>query len=150
MFGVTARTIGARRLSNASSVTSAQISAAAPQVLCAGSATTNRPVRCTERMMVSMSSGTSVRGSMTSTEMPSSASASAALTASGTALEIATTVTSDPWRSVRASPNGILYSSSGTSSFSPQSVQASKVSTGSSMSTAVRSSPFASAGEAAP
>ena len=57
-------------------------------------------------------------------------------------------MTSDPWRSVRASPNGIVYSSSGTSSFSPHSVQASKVSTGSSMSTAVRSRPFASAGEA--
>ena len=70
------------------------------------------------------------------------------MTASGTALETATTVTSEPSRSVRASPNGIRYSSSGTSSFIPHSVQASKVSTGSSMSTAVRSSPFASAGDA--
>ena len=69
-----------------------------------------------------------------------------ALAFSGTALAIATTVTSAPSRAVRPTPKGMRYSSSETSSFMPHSGQASKVRTGSSMSTAMRSRPLASDG----
>src|SRR5215831_5523769 len=60
-----------------SSVTSAMISDAAEQVAGASSTTTSRPVRRTEARMVAASIGTKVRGSITSMEMPSFASASA-------------------------------------------------------------------------
>ena len=91
--GATTLTMGARRLEKASSATIAEISAAAPQVLCAGSAMTNRPVLATESKMASLSRGTSVRGSMTSTSIPSPARLSAARSAAATASPIATTVT---------------------------------------------------------
>ena len=54
-----------------------------------------------------MSSGASVRGSITSTEMPRSASRSAASSASSTIPDSATTVASLPSRTTRAAPNGI-------------------------------------------
>ena len=91
------------------------ISAPAPPVLCATWVITARPVFRTDSTIVSMSSGASVRGSMISTLMPSAASASAASTARGTIDASATTVTSLPVRTTCASPNGIRYSSSGTS-----------------------------------
>ena len=55
-----------------------------------------RPVFATEANIVSMSSGTNVRGSTTSTEMPDLASSSAAANASCTSQATATTVTSVP------------------------------------------------------
>ena len=146
MSGVVTRRIGACRDSKACSATMAEISAAAPHVRWAGSATTSRPVLRTEARMPSMSRGTRVRGSKTSTESPSAASASAAAVASTTALEMATTVTSLPSRTVRPTPRGMWYASSETSSFMPHSRQASKMSTGSSESTAERSRPLASLG----
>src|SRR5262245_56648724 len=68
----------------ASSVTSAMISDAAEHVAGASSTTTRRPVRRTEARMAAASIGTSVRGSSTSTEMPSFASDSATASASRT------------------------------------------------------------------
>ena len=62
-----------------------------------------------------MSSGETVRGSITSTLMPSSASSSAAWSASSTWVWMPTTVTSVPSRFTSATPNGIVYSPSGTS-----------------------------------
>ena len=76
-------------------------------VLCASWATASRIVLRSERRIVSMSSGASVRGSITSTEMPRSASRSAAVSASSTMPDSATTVTSSPSRATRARPNGI-------------------------------------------
>ena len=69
-------------------------------------------------MIVSSSSGSSVRGSTTSTEIPSFSASSAACIASGTIRPIATTVTSEPSRSTRALPSGIGSISSGTGPFS--------------------------------
>ena len=62
-----------------------------------------------------MSSGCSVRGSMTSASIPSAASASAAASALPTVQPVATMVTSSPVRRIAASPNGTRYSPSGTS-----------------------------------
>ena len=56
-----------------------------------------------------------MRGSSTSTEIPSFSASSAAFSASGTIRPIAITVTSVPSRMIRALPNGIGSSSSGTS-----------------------------------
>ena len=94
--------------------------------------------------MVSLSSGTSVRGSMTSTLTPSLVSVSAAVRASCTREATATTVTSVPAHLTSATPNGIRYSSSGTSPLVPQSIPSSKLITGSSSRTAVFSRPFMS------
>ena len=60
------------------------ISEAAEQVAGASSTTTSRPVFRTEARIVSASIGTSVRGSITSTEIPSAANASATASASRT------------------------------------------------------------------
>ena len=81
-------------------------------------AVTQRFVFCTERMIASSSSGSSVRGSSTSTEIPSASACSAACSASGTIRPIAITVTSVPSRMMRALPNGIGSSFSGTSPLS--------------------------------
>ena len=62
-----------------------------------------------------MSSGASVRGSITSASMPSPASVSAACSALPTIQPVATIVTSEPLRRIEASPNGTRYSPSGTS-----------------------------------
>ena len=75
---------------------------------------TARVVFFTEPMIVSSSSGSSVLGSITSTEIPSSAASSAACSASGTIRPIAITVTSEPSRITRALPSGIGSISSGT------------------------------------
>ena len=63
-------------------------------------------MRETDSTIVSRSSGTSVRGSITSTSIPSPASSSAAASASWTRRESATTVTSRPGRTTRARPIG--------------------------------------------
>ena len=62
-----------------------------------------------------MSSGTSVRGSITSASTPEAASASAAASARPTIAPVATMVTSSPARRTSACPNGTRYSPSGTS-----------------------------------
>ena len=62
-----------------------------------------------------MSSGASVRGSITSASIPSPASVSAAASALPTIQPVATIVTSPPVRRTAASPNGTRYSPSGTS-----------------------------------
>ena len=59
-----------------------------------------------------------MRGSTTSTEIPSFSASSAAFSASGTIRPIAITVTSVPSRMTRALPSGIGSSSSGTSPLS--------------------------------
>ena len=75
-----------------------------------------QPIRFrTELRMLSLSSGISVLGSITSAEMPSSASVSAAMSAFKTIREVARIVTSSPSRFTSATPNGIVYSSSGIS-----------------------------------
>ena len=61
-----------------------------------------------------MSSGRTVRGSMTSQSMPCASRASAASSAKCTVRPMATIVTSAPSFMMRALPNGIVYSSSGT------------------------------------
>ena len=82
----------------------------------ASCATTARFVFCTDSTRPASSSGCSVRGSTTSTEMPSSAAASAALSERCTSGPVAITVTSVPSRTTRALPSGIGSSFSGTSS----------------------------------
>ena len=78
----TARTVGGpRKASNASWVTRATISDAAEQVRRASSTASNSPVLRTESAIAFHPSGNSVRGSTTSTEIPSSSSLTAALTA---------------------------------------------------------------------
>jgi hypothetical protein len=69
---------------------------------------TSRPVLRTELRIVSASSGTRLRGSMISTEIPSFASSSAAASASCTSQASATTVTSPPSRFTSAWPSGIV------------------------------------------
>src|SRR5581483_1587571 len=83
--GVVTRRMGATRSPKAFSTTMAEISLAALHVVWAGSATTRRPVFATDLRMVSRSSGTRLRGSTTSTEIPSGASFVAAAMAWGTA-----------------------------------------------------------------
>src|SRR5215470_6116185 len=97
-----------------SSVKRAMISAAALQVMHASSTMTTRPVLCTEARSVSLSMGTSVLGSTTSTVIPSRDSSSAAVKASWTILATAMTVTSRPSCLTSATPIGTVYSSSGT------------------------------------
>ena len=87
-----------------------------------------------------MSSGASVRGSMTSIEIPRSASSSAAARASSTMPESATTVASVPSRAIRAWPNGIASPRS-TSSRRPYSRTFSTNSTGLRSTSAVRIRP---------
>ena len=58
--------------------------------------------------MAALSSGTSVRGSITSAEMPSDASASAAASARGTMPPMATMVASLPSRFTSATPRGMM------------------------------------------
>ena len=67
---------------------------------------------------VASSSGTMVRGSITSALMPSLASVSAAASATCTIEDVAISVMSDPSRLIFASPKGIRYSSSGTGALS--------------------------------
>ena len=126
------------------------ISDAALHTLCAGSTTTSLPVLATDSRIVSLSSGTSVLGSITSADIPSFVSScSAALIAIGTAPAIATIVTSSPVLGVSATPNGTNAASpSSTSPGVPDSVPSSKTMHGSSSLIAVLSSPLASLGVA--
>ena len=140
---------GACKSQKPSSETIEAISDAALQTLCAGSAITNLPVFATDSKIVCLSNGTKVRGSITSTEMPSASSSSAARRAIGTAPAMATTVTSSPERGTSATPNGTnAPSPSSTSPDAPDSVPSSKTMHGSSSRIAVFSNPLASRGVA--
>src|SRR6266566_5744654 len=75
---------------------------------------TSRPVFATLPTIVSRSSGTSVRGSTTSTSMPSAASTSAAATDRWRISCVATTVMSEPVRTTSARPISTMPLSSGT------------------------------------
>ena len=66
-----------------------------------------------------MSSGATVRRSITSTEMPSPARRSAAATASCTIRETETTVTSVPARTTADRPIGRMWSGGGCGPFMP-------------------------------
>ena len=92
------RSIGASRSQKPSRATVAAISAPMPNGTTASWAIRSRLVLCTESRIGTMSSGATVRRSITSTEMPSPASCSAAATASCTIRETDTTVTSVPAR----------------------------------------------------
>ena len=70
-------------------------------------ATTTRCVFATDAAIVSVSSGTSVRGSTTSTLTPSGSSSRATLRACGTIAPSATRVTSVPARTTFAVPSSI-------------------------------------------
>ena len=70
------RRIGASRSSKPASATCAAISAPMPQGANASSTISSRPVFCDRGRIVSVSSGETVRGSISSTEMPSCASCS--------------------------------------------------------------------------
>ena len=143
------RLMGAFRLSKARSAISAAMFAATPQLSWLSSVTTSRPVLRTEASRVPVSSGSSVRGSTTSADMPSFARASAAVTARGTCTPAATMVTSLPSRATNAFPNSVSYSSSGTGPRSLSSLSWAKNMVGSwLLRSAVRSSPLASAGVA--
>ena len=111
------RSIGASSQSNALYWRTAATSAPKPMRVTASCATTTRFVFFTDATSASSSSGCSVRGSITSTEMPSSSAASAASSERCTSGPVAITVTSVPSRTVRALPSGIGSSSSGTSPF---------------------------------
>ena len=63
-----------------------------------------REVRRTESKIVAVSSGTMVRGSITSAEMPSPSRISAAFLATCTMEEVATSVMSRPSRRMAACP----------------------------------------------
>src|SRR3990170_2754793 len=142
---VETRRIGPRSASKACSATRAAISAPTPQLWWHSSTTTRSPVFATDPRSVLRSNGTSVRGSTTSTEMPSAASVAAAARARWTMYDVATTVTSVPLRLTSATPKGIASHAAGTGPTTSNSFTWSAQKTGSSVSTAVRSSPYTSA-----
>ncbi len=109
---------------------------------------TQRCVRATEPRTASRSNGRSVRGSITVASMPSFASSSAAFVATKRIFCQATMVTSPPWRTTSAWPNGMSSSPSSTSPFDPYSTSDSMKTIGSSSRMAVLRSPFASRGVA--
>ncbi len=88
-----------------------------------------------------MSSGATVRRSITSTEMPSAARVSAAATASWTIRETDTTVTSVPGRTTADTPIGTMWSSGGCGPFMPYSSRFSMKITGLGSWMAARSRP---------
>ena len=98
----------------------------------------------TDSSTVGRSKGCKVRGSTTSTEIPSASSAVAASSASVTMRPCATIVTSVPGRTTAATPSGTSYGSAGTSAVAPsRNLFRTKI-TGSSSRTDAISSPLAS------
>ena len=79
----------------------------------------SRPVRCTESSTGATSSGATVLRSITSTEIPSPATSSAAAIASWTIRETDTTVTSVPARTTADTPIGSTWSAGGCGPFMP-------------------------------
>ena len=106
IMGAATRFAGARNIDGSADATHARTSAPTPQTLRDSSATTSLPVFATDPRMVSVSNGLRVLGSITSTSIPSSASAAALFSAWGTMPPTATTVTSLPDRATLALPNG--------------------------------------------
>ena len=101
---------GASRSQNASRATVAAISAPMPNGTTASWAMRSRLVLWTDSRTGAMSSGATVRRSITSTEIPSPASASAAASASCTIRDTDTTVTSVPARTTADRPIGTRWS----------------------------------------
>ncbi len=97
------------------SCTSAEISAANPEVRGASCTMAQRPVLRTLRVTVSTSSGHSVRRSISSGSRPCSAACAQASSASCSMAPQESTVTPRPSRTRRAAPIGTEYSPSGTS-----------------------------------
>ena len=107
--------MGASRRSKASPhATTAASSPPNPPVTGASCTISTRPVLVTDAMMVCVSSGLSVRGSITSSSMPSFSRIAAASRARGTMMEMAITVKCRPGRLTSALARGIVYRSSGT------------------------------------
>ena len=102
------RRTGASRSAKARSITWEEISAPIAHGANVSSTMRSRPVLWTDSRMVSISSGARVLGSMTSTEMFCFSSCSQAVRVSPTILEMATTVTSLPWRAIAALPKGMV------------------------------------------
>jgi hypothetical protein len=109
------RATGAFSAPNAFSARIAAISAPTPAVRAASCTTTARPVFFTEARSVASSSGLSERRSITSADVPCSASASAAARQLCTVLPYEISETSEPSRRTLAFPRGSTTSSSGTS-----------------------------------
>ncbi len=105
-----------------------------------------RPVLATESSSARVSSGTSDRTSITSAEMPSSASRSAASRARGTIRASAAIVASVPSRTTRAVPSSSTISPSGISALVAISALCSKKTTGSGSRTEAAMSPTTSCG----
>ncbi len=95
---------------------SAATSAPKPHVRGASCTITTRPVRRTLSITLSVSSGSSVRRSTTSTLQPRSLARSAASSDTGTMAPYAIRLTCSPARATRALPMGTVYERSGTSS----------------------------------
>src|SRR5256884_26763 len=108
------RFTGASRLKNAPSAMTAAISPVTPYRPYPSSTTIAREVFFADSISVLSSSGQVVRGSITSALTPIFSSNSAAPSATCTMLLVATIVMSSPSRFTSATPNGIVYSSSGT------------------------------------
>ncbi len=102
VFFAAIRTTGQSRCQKHRSCTSAAISAPYPSLRAASCRTTAFAVFLTDVTIVSMSSGTSVRMSMTSTEIPSLSSSSAISMPCDTPAEYVISVTSLPWRTTLA------------------------------------------------
>src|SRR5256885_17143445 len=102
------RLTGASSHAKHSSAIAAEISAPKPQDFESSYATITREFFFTDAKTVSRSHGLSVRRSITSTEIPLSATAFAATIARCTVAPYVTTVTSVPSRTTFALPNGIM------------------------------------------
>src|SRR5699024_186519 len=98
-----------------SDVCSSDLSPPIPPNLTASCTTSSLPVFLTDSTTVSVSNGTSVLGSTTSTLIPFSASSSAASSDLWTIIAVATIVASVPSCLMSALLRGMLYCSSGTS-----------------------------------
>src|SRR5579872_519127 len=99
--------MGASNSSSASSETKAATSAENPHVAYASSTMANRPVLATEQRMVSLSSGATVLGPITSTNVPTLSGLAAASIGRDSITLTATKVTSPPERPIADSPNEI-------------------------------------------
>ncbi len=125
------RPTGASSSSKAVSIIAAAISAPTPHIENASSTTSKWPVLATLWAIVSTSKGTIVRRSITSQEIPSAASFSAASTQRWTGVPQLTIVRSVPGRTMLATPNGMKYSPLGTGPLLANSAFGSSINTGS-------------------
>ena len=107
--------------------------------------TTQRPVRCTDAITVSMSSGTSERRSTTSTSLPRPAIPSATSRQRGSIPPYVTSVRCRPGRATRARPNSQRRRPRTSGAFSDRySALCSNTSTGLGSATEARSRSYAS------